>query len=119
MDGTGFTDHERRILDEIENGLRQDALLDRKLRTMRRTPAPLTQLWSTLHRRPLAVAGWTLAAVSLVLLVLAVLTSAPALIWAFAAAYTLTLVCALRGVIVWSRRFSARARARREGAPDR
>ncbi|MDH2390241.1 DUF3040 domain-containing protein [Streptomyces sp. HNM0663] len=113
MDGTGFTDRERRILDEIETGLREDALLDRQLRTMGQTSAPLNQLRSALHRRRLAVAGWTLAAVSLVLLVFAVQTSAPALIWAFAAAYTLTLLCVLRGVILWSRRISARARARR------
>ncbi|MFG2330820.1 DUF3040 domain-containing protein [Streptomyces sp. NPDC048604] len=102
-DDARLSEKERRILDEIEHALRDDEPLERSLSTMRR------------HGRP-GLAGFgvsvtavvLLGATTLTLLVLAVATEAPVLVWAFAATWVLTLVCLLRLVMrrarAWSRR---------------
>lgn len=51
-----------------------------------------------------------LGAVTLALLVLAVATEAPLLIWAFAASWVLTLVVLMRLVVRWTRRRTAASR---------
>lgn len=112
MEEARLSQRERRILAEIENDLRKDEPLDRRLRTMRRgTPLPKDVARGVRggvrrHRSGLGVA--LLGALTLALLVLAVATEAPALIWAFAAVWVLTLCCLLRLVIRWSRRLHER-----------
>lgn len=107
MDDARLSQRERRILAEIEQALSRDDPLDRSLRTMRR------RHWSPGR----AVAGVAfLGAATVTLLVAAVATAEPALVWAFAAAWVVTLVCLLRLVMSWSsRRLAARA-ARSRGA---
>ncbi|WP_406864595.1 DUF3040 domain-containing protein [Streptomyces sp. HUAS MG47] len=110
-DDARLSERERRILDEIEGALRADEPLERSLSTMRR------------HQRAPGVTGLGvstagvafLGALTAALLVVAVATEAPALIWAFAAAWVLTLVCLLRLLIRWAGRFSRRG----AGADDR
>lgn len=96
-----LSQRERRILAEIEQALSRDDPLDRSLRTMRRS-----------RRSPgLAAVGVALLGVAtVVLLVTAVATAEPALVWAFAAAWVVTLVCLMRLAMSWSgRRLAARA----------
>jgi hypothetical protein len=110
MDGTGLTDQERRILAGIEHSARRnDAVLDLKLRTMRRWPAPATQLRESLRKRLGGALLCSMATLSAVLLVLAITTSAPALVPAFAVTWVLTLLCAVRYLCRWSRRMSGRS----------
>ncbi|MGW4746090.1 DUF3040 domain-containing protein [Streptomyces sp. NPDC004290] len=95
MDETRLTAHERRVLAEIEEALERDASLARRLRTMRR-PSHLsvpTVAGARRHLPALFVAA--LGVATLTLLVLAVATEAPALIWAFAAVWVLTLLAML------------------------
>ncbi|MFC8277645.1 hypothetical protein ACFUJR_34955 [Streptomyces sp. NPDC057271] len=56
-----------------------------------------------------AVAVTLLGAVALVVPVLAVVTAEPALIWAFAAVWVITLSGLLRLVVRWSRRLKPRS----------
>jgi hypothetical protein len=101
MDGAGLSDHEQRILSEIESGLRGDSSLERRLRTMRwgpPIPRPSTRVFR-LNGLALALLG----SVSLTLLITAGVTAAPSLIWAFAAVWGLTVVVAVRLVCRWSR----------------
>ncbi|MFF0558126.1 DUF3040 domain-containing protein [Streptomyces sp. NPDC004266] len=95
MDETRLSAHERRVLAEIEEQLSRDASLARRLRTMRRTPRlPVPSLART--RRHLPFLGIVaLGAMTLALLVLAVDTEAPGLIWAFASVWALTLAAVL------------------------
>ncbi|HEY9369022.1 DUF3040 domain-containing protein [Streptomyces sp.] len=111
MDEARLSQRERRILAEIEQALGHDDPLDRSMRTMGRR-----------RRIPglgVSVAGVVLlGAVTVTLLVLAVATAETALVWAFAAAWVLTLVCLLRLVMAWAGRWSARraaVRAARDG----
>ncbi|MFF7815497.1 DUF3040 domain-containing protein [Streptomyces sp. NPDC007945] len=98
MDEARLSPHEQRVLAEIEADLNADDRLARRMAGRR--PAPgLPRLRG--HGGKGAAA---LAAVTLTLLVLAVATSAPALIWAFAAAWVATLVLLLRAVARWTRR---------------
>lgn len=102
MDGAGLSDHEQRILSEIESELQTDSSLERSLRTMRwgqRQPHPWTRMFRA-NGLLLAVLG----SVSLTLLIAAVATTAPVLLWAFAAAWALTVLVALRLAARWSRR---------------
>ncbi|MGW4699671.1 DUF3040 domain-containing protein [Streptomyces sp. NPDC004285] len=109
MDEARLTAHERRVLAEIEEALERDVSLARRLRTMRPPRLSAPSVAGTRRRLPaLGIAG--LGAVTLTLLVLAVATEAPALIWAFAAVWVLTLF-ALLIVIV------RRIRGRGTGAP--
>lgn len=104
MDDVRLSPRERRILAEIEEELGRDEPLARRLGTTRsglRLPDPPAP--GTYRLRP-ALALAALGAATLALLVLAVTTEAPALIWAFAAAWVLTLVVLLRLVVRWSRR---------------
>ncbi|GGT78993.1 MULTISPECIES: DUF3040 domain-containing protein [Streptomyces] len=124
MDETPLSQHERRVLAEIEDALREDALLERRLRTMRRgglghavRKGPgrgpgegRTRKGRHGVRGRLAALGVTLLGMlTLALLVLAVATGEPALTWAFAAAWVLTLSCLLRLVVRWSRRLASRS----------
>ncbi|MGW0551937.1 DUF3040 domain-containing protein [Streptomyces altiplanensis] len=105
MDGAGLTGDERRILAGIEHSVRRsDAVLELKLRTMRRRPAPATQVLNGLRNRRRGVFLCSLVAISAFLFVPAFRTSAPVLVSAFALTWTVTLLYALRMVCRWSRR---------------
>ncbi|MEU7023000.1 DUF3040 domain-containing protein [Streptomyces sp. NPDC046203] len=108
MDGSRLSPRERRILDEIEHDLAEDASLARLLGA----PAPEAprhggrpRRRSSFRRpvRPTAVAV-VLTPVVLALLVVAVVTGAPGLVWAFAAVWALSLVLLTRLLLRWSRR---------------
>lgn len=107
MDGPELSRQERMILDDIEQDLCADRLLDRRLRTLRRGIRPWASPgnWSRRHRAGLCTG--LLAAASAALLVRAAATSSPALIWAFAGAWVLTLALLLRHVVRWCRRTAA------------
>ncbi|GGR63638.1 DUF3040 domain-containing protein [Streptomyces roseolus] len=107
MDEARLSPHEQRVLAEIEADLNADARLARRMAG--RPPAPRSPRIK--GRRGAGAA--LLAIVTLTLLVLAAATSAPALIWAFAAAWVATLILLLRAVVRWTRRRSA------DGPPDR
>jgi hypothetical protein len=99
MDEARLSRREQRILDEIEEALREDEALEHGLRTMRSGGGRRFTVGG--HRAALGVA--LLGALTLGLLVLAVTTGRPGLIWAFAAVWVVTLSCLLRLVIRWSR----------------
>ncbi|MGA5065118.1 DUF3040 domain-containing protein [Streptomyces exfoliatus] len=113
MEEARLSERERRILAEIEEQLDQDEPLAHRLRTMRRAPRLPLRPASAARRRMTALGVAALGALSLTLLVLAVATEAPQLIWAFAATWVLTLVTLLRLVVRWSRRMAAS-----RGTPD-
>ncbi|MFD5448990.1 DUF3040 domain-containing protein [Streptomyces sp. NPDC003470] len=90
-------DHEQRILDEVERALRRDRRLDRRLRTLRLRRGPdLTRLASY---RPRTLTVFLLLALSVTLMVTGVVTSEPAVIWAFAAVWPLALFAVLRRLL--------------------
>ncbi|MFF9345038.1 MULTISPECIES: DUF3040 domain-containing protein [unclassified Streptomyces] len=102
MDEARLSAYERRVLAEIEEDLSADGHLARRMAGRRPSLRPRPA-------RPGATAGGgaaaaALGAVTLTLLVLAVATSAPALIWGFAAAWVVTLILLLRLVVRWTRR---------------
>ncbi|MFD3843865.1 DUF3040 domain-containing protein [Streptomyces sp. NPDC058642] len=95
-------DDERHKLDEMERALRRDRRLDRRMRRLGRRRPPL--LARIAHYRP---HPWTVA----VLLVLSVGlaaagidTSEPAVIWAFAAVWPVTLYAAFKLLCGWTER---------------
>ncbi|MFD5326244.1 DUF3040 domain-containing protein [Streptomyces sp. NPDC127092] len=99
MDGAKLSPRERRILAEIEEDLCTDTGLARALGSGR--PRRRFRLGSG------TPTGWgaaLLAPLAVVLLVTAVATEAPALIWSFAVVWVLTLVCLMRLLLRWSRR---------------
>ncbi|MGW0465140.1 hypothetical protein ACWDX6_07710 [Streptomyces sp. NPDC003027] len=117
MEEARLSPRERRILAEIERELREDAPREPGPRTTRRArgqrrgagqPAGThhgrRDRWDRRDRRDrLAALGTALSgALTLALLVSAVVTGAPVLVWAFAAVWVVTLVCLLRLVIHWS-----------------
>ncbi|MFP1624545.1 hypothetical protein ACLB9X_04890 [Streptomyces sp. 5K101] len=106
MDGAGLSQRERAILAGIEEHLRADALLDRRLRTMR-PGLSFTEARGVLRGRLLAVGTGLGAAVTAVLLVMAASSSSPALIWAFAATWVVTLTGLGLLVCRWSRGLAA------------
>ncbi|MFH8260574.1 DUF3040 domain-containing protein [Streptomyces roseolus] len=106
MDEARLSPHEQRVLAEIEADLNADARLARSMAGHPPGPRPPRGK----GRRGAGTA--LLAIVTLTLLVLAAATSAPALIWAFAAAWVATLVLLLRVVVRWTRRRAA------DGPPD-
>ncbi|MFJ8660143.1 DUF3040 domain-containing protein [Streptomyces sp. NPDC093795] len=108
MDEARLSERERRILAEIEQRLEEDQPLARGLRTMRRGPLRRADGG---RRGPTVLGLCALGAATLVLLVLAVATEAPILIWAFAATWVLTLVTLLRLVVRWTRRMAGTPRA--------
>ncbi|WP_328929190.1 DUF3040 domain-containing protein [Streptomyces sp. NBC_00190] len=97
MDGAGLSDHEQRALSAIEADLKGDRSLDRLLRSG--------------HPRRRTLAACLLGAVTVALFVAASVTVSQPLIWAFAAAWTLTAVTALPLIGRWaSRRWQLRDR---------
>ncbi|MEU6977706.1 MULTISPECIES: DUF3040 domain-containing protein [unclassified Streptomyces] len=110
MEEAGLSPRERRILEEIEQGLGADRPLARGLRSGR--PGPR-------FRRPGGRVTALLGAVTLTLFVTAVATESPPLIWAFAAVWVVTLVCLLRLLLVWSRRHLTGAERPRPDEPER
>ncbi|MFH8930160.1 DUF3040 domain-containing protein [Streptomyces pristinaespiralis] len=116
MDGSGLSEPERLILAEIEQDLRADEFLDRRLRTMSPGP-PLARMTHRFRSHLLAAAVGVLAALTFVLLAMAASTSQPGLIWAFSGTWALTLVGLLTLVCRWSERLAHRRHARgRRGA---
>ncbi|MFJ5831829.1 DUF3040 domain-containing protein [Streptomyces sp. NPDC093089] len=109
MDDARLSAREQRALAEIEEQLDRDEPLARNLRTMRRGPRLRLPPLSGGHRFPtLGLAA--LGALTLALLVLAVATEAPLLIWLFAATWVVTLIVLLTRVVRWSRRWAERSR---------
>ncbi|GAA3398866.1 DUF3040 domain-containing protein [Streptomyces roseoviridis] len=100
--GARLSPRERRILAEIEHDLGADGSLARTLVAGR--PRAET------GRRAVPVAVAVLGPATAVLLVAAVATGSPALLWSFAAAWVLTAVGALHLLLRWSGRRLARAR---------
>ena len=95
-------DHEQRILDEVERALRRDRRLERRLRTHRLRRCP--DLSRVTHYRPHVLTVGLLLTVSTTLLVLGIATSRPAVVWAFAAVWPLTLFASFRLVCRWTER---------------
>ncbi|MGW5134368.1 DUF3040 domain-containing protein [Streptomyces sp. NPDC004135] len=96
-------DHEQRILDEMERVLRRDRRLDRRMRTLRpsRRPDPARVLARLASYRPRILTVAVLVAVSTGLMVAGMVTSQPAVIWAFAALWPLTLFAGFRLMCRW------------------
>jgi hypothetical protein len=96
-------DHEQRILDEMERVLRRDRRLDRQLRTLRlsRLPDPARILSRIASYRPRVLTVAVLLAVSTGLMVVGMATSEPAVIWAFAALWPVTLFAGFRLMCRW------------------
>ncbi|MEU6623915.1 DUF3040 domain-containing protein [Streptomyces litmocidini] len=113
MDEARLSAHERRVLAEIEEQLNQDASLARRLRTMRRTPGLPVPSLAGIRRRLPSLGLVALGVMTLALLVLAVDTEAPGLIWAFASVWVLTLVTAL--LLALRRAKRRRAETRTDG----
>lgn len=109
MDEARLSQRERRILAEIEEALSEDEALERGLRTMRRRGRRGGGGRFSLGGHPAALGVVLLGVLTLGLLVLAVATGHPALIWVFAAMWVLTLCCLLRLVVRWSRHIRPRS----------
>lgn len=116
MDGPELSQHEQRILGEIEQDLRADQLLERRLRTLHRGFRPWTSPrdWYSGHNR-LGLCTVLFGSVCAILFVRAAAISSTALIWAFAAVWVLTLVCLLVLVIRRCRKAAAAAASRKKG----
>ncbi|GAA3503868.1 hypothetical protein GCM10019016_109800 [Streptomyces prasinosporus] len=99
-----LTEHEQRVLDEIERALRRDRRLDRRMRALRpgRRPDVPHLLRRTASYRPRGLTVAALLAVSVTLMVAGMVTSAPGVIWAFAAVWPPTLCAAFRLLCRWS-----------------
>ncbi|MFF0474916.1 DUF3040 domain-containing protein [Streptomyces sp. NPDC004284] len=114
MDGPELSQRERQILDDIEQDLRADQLLDRRLRTLHRGIRPWTSRRGDRHRlRGLGLRTVLLGIACAVLFVRAVATSSLVLIWAFATVWVLTLVRLLLLAIRWCRKAAVRRAAGR------
>ncbi|MCB8901741.1 MULTISPECIES: hypothetical protein [unclassified Streptomyces] len=111
-----LTDQERKILEGIEAGLRGDASLDRRLRSLGHTVAGTAGTGGTRggvlrHRLGWFTAVLGIACVALFLLAAASSSSAP--LWLFAAVWVVTAVCLMRLLLgAVARRRSAAARRR-------
>lgn len=93
-------DHEQRILDEVERALRRDRRLARRMRTLRLRRRP--DLSRVTCYRPHVLTVGLLLAVSVALMVTGIVTSRPAVIWAFAAFWPLTLFAVFRLLCRWT-----------------
>ncbi|MGW6392955.1 DUF3040 domain-containing protein [Streptomyces sp. NPDC055103] len=107
MDEVRLSARELRALAEIEEQLDQDEPLARRLRTMSRGLRWSVPSAAGVRRRLPVLGVVALGLTTVTLLVLAVGTEAPALIWAFAATWVLTLTSLLNLVVRWSRRRTA------------
>ncbi|MFF2780481.1 DUF3040 domain-containing protein [Streptomyces sp. NPDC058052] len=108
MEEIRLSARERRVLAEIEEDLCADDGLARRMagrRSRPRLPRPRGRGGGAAM---LGVA--VLGAATLALLVLAVATSAPALVWAFAATWAATLILLLRLAVRWTRRHAGGGR---------
>jgi hypothetical protein len=96
-------EHEQRILDEMERALRRDRRLDRRMRTLRpsRRPDPARLLSRVAAYRPRVLTVALLLAVSTGLMVAGMVTSEPAVIWAFAVLWPVTLFAGFRLMCRW------------------
>ncbi|MER8047740.1 hypothetical protein [Streptomyces sp. NPDC094032] len=124
MDEARLSPRERRILEEIEQGLGTDRSLARGLRTghparWHRHPRPGLHHPGLRFRRPGGRVTALLGVAALALFVAAVATESPALIWAFAAVWVVTLVSVLRLLLGWSRRHLTGAERPRPDEPER
>ncbi|MFG3346123.1 DUF3040 domain-containing protein [Streptomyces sp. NPDC048018] len=109
MDGAQLSPRERRILEQIEHDLDEDAALARTFSTGHRPRRRASPAGSRAHRilgsgRLAGPAAAVLGPVAVVLFVIAVVTESAALIWAFAVVWVLTLICLMRLVLRWSHR---------------
>ncbi|MFF5449446.1 DUF3040 domain-containing protein [Streptomyces sp. NPDC012888] len=119
MSGDGLSPRERTILSEIEQDLRGDAVLARRLRTMRRGPRPWTGRPGDLRHHRTVLAAVLLGGLSCALFGPAVTTSQPALVGAFALTWTGTLACAVTLLCRWCGRMSRALEARPPGPGPR
>ncbi|MBP2586320.1 hypothetical protein J3A78_006798 [Streptomyces sp. PvR006] len=112
-----LTRQEQKILEGIEAGLRGDASLDRRLRSLGHTVAGAPGRGGTRGGVPRPRLGWVtavlgIACVALFLLAAASSSSGP--LWLFAAAWVVTAVCLMRlilGAVARRRGAAARRRA--------
>lgn len=118
MDEAGLSDHERRILSEMESELKGEPELQRRFRTTRgqRSTPRILSLVAPGLRRPNGPVVCVLALASLILLIAASLTVSPALIWVFAATWTLTFAAAVPLIGRW---WQERRSRRPQGLGDR
>ncbi|MCX5230496.1 hypothetical protein [Streptomyces sp. NBC_00233] len=111
-----LTHQERKILEGIEQGLRSDTSLNRRLRSLGHTAADTGRAggtWGTdlRHRLGWLTAVLGFACVALFLLAAASSSSGP--LWLFAAVWVVTAVCLMRLLLgAVARRRSAAARRR-------
>ncbi|MEV8530581.1 DUF3040 domain-containing protein [Streptomyces sp. NPDC051211] len=122
MESDGLSQRERTILTEIEQDLRADAVLERRLRTMRRGARPWAGPRGAVRAHRTGVAAALLACMSFGLFLAAVSTASPALVWAFALTWAGTLACLVTLVRRWCRKLAAALEARPrptgENSPD-
>ncbi|MEU8510524.1 hypothetical protein AB0C76_02890 [Kitasatospora sp. NPDC048722] len=122
MDGPSLSGRERRLLEEIESGLRQDTRLDRKLSTMgaRRPGRVRTAVRRTVHRIP---AGVVLTALVMTAICLSVGVRTPtvAVLTALGVVWAASLAVAAAAAVLLRRRAGARRRdpLDRPDGPDR
>ncbi|GAA0913702.1 DUF3040 domain-containing protein [Streptomyces thermoalcalitolerans] len=96
-----LSDHEKRILNEIERALSRDRRLVRRLRRQQRSR------WRAFLSRIVSYSPrvWTvgvLLALSMVLLTAGIVTSVPVVIWAFAVMWPVALFAVLRLLCRWT-----------------
>ncbi|MGW6393239.1 DUF3040 domain-containing protein [Streptomyces sp. NPDC055103] len=100
MDEVRLSPRERRILAEMEETLRQDQTLDRRLRSMRQGPCGVP-------RRLLPVGVALAFAAAAVLVGLATTTGRAVYVWAFAGTWVLALSGLTVLVVRWCRRWAS------------
>ncbi|MGX4689043.1 DUF3040 domain-containing protein [Streptomyces sp. JNUCC 63] len=103
MSTNRLPDHEQRILNEIERALSRDRRLVRRLRPQRRSR------WRSALSRVASYSPrvWTvvvLLAVSVGLMTTGIVTSEPAVIWAFAVVWPVALFSVFRLLCRWTER---------------
>jgi hypothetical protein len=107
--------HERMILNSIEQELRGDEPLDRKLRTLEGGNWAWAHRWGLITMHRLGLVTTLLSVACAALFVLAVATLSLALLWSFAAVWTVTVVCVLGLVQRRRRRRPAASSSRKAG----
>ncbi|MBO4260102.1 DUF3040 domain-containing protein [Streptomyces griseorubiginosus] len=94
MSTSRLPDHEQRALDEMERALSRDRRLERRLRTFR--PSRRPDLARLAAYRPRLLTVTFLLLVSIGLMVAGIVTSEPAVIWAFAGVWPAALFASFR-----------------------